>query len=224
MKNYKTLAKAYEEFRNKGFIGKKLANELLYDIENLNVKGKQLNENMLSRAIKIDFINGLPRQVDDSGEFVTIDISKVACIYYTKVYQCKVYKDGRVNNVVYKQIGDDIFDKEEKAASRAGAKSTYNFIHLRGTGCIYGDRLNMQVTQHVMVAIAFGLFNGLTIEDIYSLVVNHKDGKRRNNNLSNLELCTDMENKIHGRVMGKNPNISSLTAAQAVKMYNAQKK
>lgn len=36
------------------------------------------------------------------------------------------------------------------------------------------------------------------------LQVNHKDGNKSNNNLSNLEYCTDKENKLHStRVLGK---------------------
>ena len=54
-------------------------------------------------------------------------------------------------------------------------------------------------TVHRLVARAF-------LADTYreGLVVNHKDGNRHNNNVDNLEWCTQAENELHShRVLGK---------------------
>lgn len=45
------------------------------------------------------------------------------------------------------------------------------------------------------------------VGDVAGLEVNHKDGNRSNNHISNLELVTRSENQIHSyRVLGRKPN------------------
>lgn len=46
----------------------------------------------------------------------------------------------------------------------------------------------------------------LTFVGPSNLEVNHKDGNKLNNNLSNLEYCTSKENMSHAKLKGLTPN------------------
>ena len=62
----------------------------------------------------------------------------------------------------------------------------YKYVSL----CKNGTRRNLYV--HRIIAEAF-------LGDVGTNVINHKDFNRANNNLSNLEICSQRENVIHAR-------------------------
>ena len=94
----------------------------------------------------------------------------------------------------------------------------YKYIFLSGHG--FRDRRYI----HRLVAMHF-----LPQKDEYSLTVNHKDGDKSNNTLSNLEWMTQSENNQHARETGlcdqkgaKGPRakLTDLQATAIKRLYN----
>ena len=52
--------------------------------------------------------------------------------------------------------------------------------------------------------------------------VNHKDGNKRNNNVSNLEWCTRSDNKIHACVMGLNTSQKPVRIVETGEIFRSQ--
>ena len=77
---------------------------------------------------------------------------------------------------------------------------------------------------HTLVAYVFGLFGE---SDGDGLVVNHKNGRCRDNRLCNLEVVTISDNLIHGIVTRRAENMGlrprRLTAADAIAIRNSSK-
>jgi hypothetical protein len=89
-----------------------------------------------------------------------------------------------VERVVVKNNG--ILHKIQKRELKQVTKKTgYNFVHLRKPG------LSKVFSVHRLLMIAF-VDNPENKE-----AVNHIDGNRKNNDISNLEWCTKSENAIH---------------------------
>lgn len=216
-----TLLIKVDELKAEGLIGKELLTNLLDSMNNgeeIVVGDKPITKQNISRAIKIDFLRGLDRLPNEEKGYVDIHISKVECTYSTKIHILRVYKSGKVCNVIYT---DNRVSKYLKESECCICGSTVNHIcrSIAGSSHSYGDKTSMQVMEHIIVAIAYGLFDGLDIEDIYKYVVNHKDNNLYNNSISNLELCTSRENNIHGYIMNSHPEFDSLTAKQAIEVY-----
>lgn len=68
-----------------------------------------------------------------------------------------------------------------------GDVDRYGYLHY----ILYKDRKKKHFTAHRLVAIHFIPCND------WSLTVNHKDGNKLNNHFTNLEWCTNLENKKH---------------------------
>lgn len=91
----------------------------------------------------------------------------------------------------------------------------------RDVGLRRDDGVYVGSNLHRIFALTFIRYD----EDINSLVVNHKDGNRDNNNLSNLELVTYSENTKHGLAMkegyrgsAKNHQIMRMLQSRGVNM------
>lgn len=97
----------------------------------------------------------------------------------------EISKSGIIRNILTGKI------KKSKLT-----KSGYYMVSLRDhTGAI------RNTGQHRLLALAF-----LPLPDNYqSMVINHKDGIKNNNHLSNLEWCSHRENMIHAGYMGLSP-------------------
>lgn len=85
------------------------------------------------------------------------------------------------------------------------------------------DNTRRTVTVHRLVACAF-LYNDTSTD-----VINHKDGNTLNNNVTNLEYCTQSHNVSHSYILGnaiqlgsKNAN-SSLTENDVIQIRNLLK-
>ncbi|WP_024834047.1 HNH endonuclease [Ruminiclostridium josui] len=57
-----------------------------------------------------------------------------------------------------------------------------------------GSRIN--IYNHVVAAVALGLFDNANIKDAY---INHKNYNGCDNRPNNLEICTNSENTLHGQ-------------------------
>jgi hypothetical protein len=61
---------------------------------------------------------------------------------------------------------------------------------------LYNDGFRFNINAHKLVAITFGII--FWNEHSHSeLQINHKDGNKENNSVSNLEPCTPSENLLH---------------------------
>lgn len=61
---------------------------------------------------------------------------------------------------------------------------------------LYNDGFRFNINAHKLVAITFGII--FWNEHSHSeLQINHKDGNKENNSISNLEPCTPSENLLH---------------------------
>lgn len=82
-----------------------------------------------------------------------------------------------------------------------GAKLMANSINNKGYVLNYLSTLDPKITRkftrHRLVMLCFN-----PIEGCEHLQVNHIDGNKLNNDLSNLEWCTNQENRIHAVKMG----------------------
>lgn len=111
---------------------------------------------------------------------------------YEGYYQCSNF--GRVKSI------ERIIDY--KNTKRVVKSTILKFGKTRGyynvNLCVNGDCVNKSI--HQLVAITF--LNHFA--NYYTLVVNHKDGNKLNNNLLNLEIITHRCNCIHGRMISKN--------------------
>ena len=83
-----------------------------------------------------------------------------------------------------------------QATSSCSHCDYYQYIVLPGTRGLLGSGY-MQLPAHVLQAVAGGLYSGLSIEEMYTMEVNHKDCDGLHNELSNLELCSPSENMNH---------------------------
>lgn len=81
--------------------------------------------------------------------------------------------------------GDIYSDNSGKMKTRNRAGTEYQIINFSRTD---GKKQTFRV--HRLVLMAFN-----PIEGLENLEVNHKDGNKKNNDLSNLEWCTSSENK-----------------------------
>lgn len=91
-------------------------------------------------------------------------------------------------------------------------RSGYQYV------CLFKDGQRKNVKIHRMVAEAYLPKNGKPH-------VNHKDGKKHNNALENLEWCTPKENKIHAFATGLTKmHPSQIEASRRnITMYNLSK-
>lgn len=83
------------------------------------------------------------------------------------------------------------------------SKGYYN-VHL------YKNGIKKQITIHLLVATTFIGNKPL------GLTINHKDGNKLNNNLSNLEYVTQKQNNAHAWALGLIKSKSSLTQHQII--------
>lgn len=91
----------------------------------------------------------------------------------------KVTKSGRVFNSSGRELGKLVDECKYRSVS-------------------FGPRgSNRRIQVHRLV---WGTFNGVPEDD--TLIINHKDGRPGICKLSNLELCTDTENKLHAYANG----------------------
>ena len=105
-----------------------------------------------------------------------------------------------------------------KTRNRAGTE--YQIINFSRTD---GKKQTFRV--HRLVLMAFN-----PIEGLENLEVNHKDGNKKNNDLSNLEWCTSSENKQHAFKMGlmkprtgEKSNFVKLTREDVEKVFRLRK-
>lgn len=70
---------------------------------------------------------------------------------------------------------------------------------------LYNDGFRVSVNAHKLVAITFGLIYW-NEHSLTELQINHKDGNKHNNCVSNLEPCTPSENTIHAYKTGLKNN------------------
>jgi hypothetical protein len=61
---------------------------------------------------------------------------------------------------------------------------------------LYNDGFRININAHKLVAITFGLIYW-NEHSLTELQINHKDGNKENNSVSNLEACTPSENVLH---------------------------
>lgn len=88
------------------------------------------------------------------------------------------------------------------------------YLHLQLTGT---DGKNRTWTVHRLIGKTF-----LGATDGDGMVINHKDGNKTNNVLTNLELITASENKKHAFKIGLIPRkMNETQIAEIVKRYNA---
>lgn len=109
-------------------------------------------------------------------------------IKYIDYYSYRVFEDGSVYSFKTKKF-------------LKGEITIHGYLQytLSVEGKLY------RIKAHRLVAM---LFLPIPYEfDINSLVVNHKDGNKLNNHISNLEWCSYYENNLHARDTGLN-NIS----------------
>lgn len=223
----KTLNEKVAELKSKGYIGKEIITAILncidYGEEEIVVnKGDYIEYQALARAIKIDFLRGLDRRENEAGGYIDIYLCKVEYKYLVDIHLLRVYRSGSSYNVVYRSRNNGKYTIIEKETARCGSTVNHLCKLISGTSYIYKDVRNMQVMEHIIVAIAYGMFDGLDIETIYNMVVNHKNNNREDNSLDNLELCTRSENSIHGSVINSHPDIKSLTAKEALEIYRSE--
>ena len=114
---------------------------------------------------------------------------------YERLYM--VSDMGRIKGLGrYVWNGNTFVFKPEKIITSCNRGLGYHVVGLY----LNGERTTLQV--HRLVAIAF-------IPNPYNKeMINHKDGKRSNNKLENLEWCTRSENMIHAFYVLKSINLT----------------
>ncbi len=70
---------------------------------------------------------------------------------------------------------------------------------------LYNDGFRININAHKLVAITFGLIYW-NEHSLTELQINHKDGNKENNSVSNLEACTPSENVLHAYRTGLKQN------------------
>lgn len=119
---------------------------------------------------------------------------------YEGLYQ--VSKTGLVRSVDRITTGN----RSRKIKGKILRPGTNGFGYLVVALCKDGKARTKRV--HRLVATAF-----IPCEN-ENLYINHKDGNPQNNNVSNLEWCTQKENVQHAYDTGLNPSTGILTASQ----------
>jgi hypothetical protein len=107
--------------------------------------------------------------------------------------ECSVNEFGQVgvNKKEIKLAWGPSFILEEKITFGSNSKDGYYAIWLENTNGVL-----KKIKVHRLVAFAF------IPNPENKPQVNHIDGHKKNNHVSNLEWCTDRENKIHGHQTG----------------------
>lgn len=142
---------------------------------------------------------------------------------YENIYQ--VSNLGRVKRLrSFRKNGASGYYQAEKILKQTGRGNGYLCVHLSKNG------ESKIFSTHILVAIAF------LEKDEIQTQVNHKDGNRKNNVISNLEWCTAKENIIHsvkvlrryidktGLVLGREASIKkNLNITNGSKVFNTYK-
>jgi hypothetical protein len=108
---------------------------------------------------------------------------------YEGIYQ--INEEGHVKSLGrYVKVKHRLRYLKERLMAISVKKEGYHFVRLSKEGIDIGYRINR------LVAIVF-IPNPLDLPE-----VNHKDGNKANNQVSNLEWCTKKENMAHSWAIG----------------------
>jgi hypothetical protein len=111
----------------------------------------------------------------------------------------------------YKICSNGTIYKKDGTPFKQQDKHGYCVVNLR----LYGK--SKQYSVHRLVALSF-LSQGIdAVKEVFELQVNHKDGNKKNNDLSNLEWVTASQNSQHAHDMGLSKN-----AIQMAKKANSK--
>jgi len=105
----------------------------------------------------------------------------------------EVTTEGRVYSMQRKHNGSEVIDNKEKLMKSTDVPGDYTLISL-----VDNDGVRKSMKVHRLVALTF--LDKPKSEE--KLVVNHLDGNKHNNVLSNLEWCTYAENSQHAFAIG----------------------
>lgn len=184
----------------------------------------------LHKLIKIDTLRKCKRI--DSTDFE--EQYNVVLGAYGKVIEISEYKNVKYYLLV--EGTGNVHTLQVKRDSLCLFNITINYISttcsdiyrhhccdVNGSKHLFKTSRNAQMYEHVIIAIAYGLYDYLTCDEIYSLLINHMDGNMFNNHIDNLELCTYQENVIHGHIVNWLNNLGLkciISAKKAMELRN----
>jgi len=165
------------------------------------VNGIELKEQHVRKAFKINTLKNLDRfetseickryhvNCDIDGIWLRLFISDTWDYFAMCTYDGK-YLRARINKVKRKLVIGE-------AKQYGTTNREYINKRLHYSDYLFKRPQEIGISEHVLVAIAFGLFDKYAVNDLAILTVNHKNRNHYDNRPCNLEPLTDYENGVH---------------------------
>lgn len=174
------------------------------EVNIVDSNGNDVSKIDLSKVYKVVQLRKLPRSYMYGGLFLEYPNGGGLVIQADKVY---------------------FLNKKNKLHEACNNSSTcdYYYINITNGQDVFGFK-RVQLPGHLVIAVAMGLYDGKSYDEILGLVVNHMDLNKSNNFPDNLELCTKAQNSKHAIVLNAlkklNPDITSISAIKAEAVYD----
>lgn len=176
----------------------------LIDKVTIIVDNTRLIDQHVRKAFKIDVLRKLPR-------YSTKEINKIYNINYDKdAFWIKLYEN---KNVHYFAVGT--IDGYYLRAKINTDNNNLTINNPKNYGTTNNDYVNRQlaysrftfdrkedlgITEHSLVALAFGMYDNLTLNELAVSSINHKNKNHYDNRPCNIEVVNIKDNIIHKKV------------------------